>query len=66
MDEKSAAERAAIEREARSAVAARSASGSDARQDALRRYLGAERYHEKRLEQAEDAEREAPDADRQD
>lgn len=55
MDEKSAAEKAAVGREARNAVAGRPVtSGSGARQDALRRFLGAESYHEKRVEETED------------
>lgn len=62
MNDTAGLENAAAAREAREAVASRPrASGSTAREAALRRYLGAATYHEKRVEErdAEQAEDES-------
>lgn len=62
MNEQVREEKARIEREAADAVTRRSpSSGADARQEALRRYLGAESYHEKKLEDAETETHESED-----
>jgi len=54
MDGQGRIEKALTEREARDAVTTRPAtSGSGTRQAALRRYLGAEEYHEKQVADAE-------------
>ena len=53
MNDQSGQERAAAAREARDAAASRPAtSGSIAREAALRRFLGAETYREKRIEES--------------
>lgn len=56
-------EQALTGREAREAIPTRPAtSGSETRQAALRRYLGAEQYHEKQAADAEDADRPEEDS----